>query len=103
MTPTIALYAAKHDGGKPFRVFRSQMSRLFFERLDVQLDLDRALLESQLCLVYQPIVDLRHNKPVGVEALLRWRHPHRGLLSPESFLAAAEESGTIVPIGCVAS
>lgn len=95
----VALYAAKSAGGNTFRVFDQSISKLFFERLDLQSDLTVAITDGELAAYYQPIIDLRSGMVVGVEALLRWNHPRRGALSPAAFLAMAEESGLIVPIG----
>jgi EAL domain-containing protein (putative c-di-GMP-specific phosphodiesterase class I) len=69
------------------------------ERLELESDLRQALAREQLYLVYQPIVDLRTGRLSGAEALLRWQHPTRGLVSPADFIPVAETSGMIVPIG----
>ena len=68
-------------------------------RLELEADLSTAIEEEQFSLLYQPMVDLPSREVVGVEALVRWNHPTRGVLPPENFVPLAEESGTIVPIG----
>jgi diguanylate cyclase (GGDEF)-like protein len=95
----VALYAAKSAGGNNHRVFDASISKVFFERLDLQSELTVAITEGELAVFYQPIIDLRSGAVAGVEALLRWHHPRRGILSPAAFIAMAEESGLIVPIG----
>jgi diguanylate cyclase (GGDEF)-like protein len=95
----VALYGAKSAGGNTVRVFDESTSRLFFERLDLQSDLIAGIGEGELTAAYQPIVDLRSGAIAGVESLLRWNHPRRGILRPAAFLSMAEESGLIVPIG----
>jgi EAL domain-containing protein (putative c-di-GMP-specific phosphodiesterase class I) len=69
------------------------------DKLTLELDLVRALEREELFLVYQPTFDLRTQAVIGVEALLRWQHPERGLVSPQDFIPSAEASGLIVPIG----
>ena len=75
------------------------MSAAFFERPDLRSDLVRGFDEGEFFLAFQPIVSLSTGKVVGTEALLRWNHPRRGVLAPDSFIATAEESGIIVRIG----
>ena len=95
----LAMYQAKQRGGARFEVFDELMRERNRDRLMTETALQHALERDQLCLHYQPIVSLDGGHPIGVEALLRWEHPSRGLLRPEEFVDLAEESGLIVPIG----
>jgi diguanylate cyclase (GGDEF)-like protein/PAS domain S-box-containing protein len=95
----IAMYAAKAHGRACYRVFDESMYESMMERLDLLADLPRAVEHNQLVLRYQPIVLLRSGKLVGVEALVRWQHPVRGLIAPAEFIPLAEESGAILAIG----
>jgi diguanylate cyclase (GGDEF)-like protein len=95
----LAMYQAKQRGGARFEVFDELMRERNRDRLMTETALQHALERQQLTLHYQPIVSLNGRGPIGVEALLRWEHPSRGLLRPEEFVDLAEESGLIVPIG----
>lgn len=95
----IALYAAKAAGRDRHVLFQSDMQRALQDRLATQLDLAEALHRDELFLLYRPVFDLQTGRVAGVEALLRWRHPRRGTLTPREFLPVAETSGMIVPIG----
>jgi EAL domain-containing protein (putative c-di-GMP-specific phosphodiesterase class I) len=95
----IALYAAKASGKNCCRVFLSEMQYAVADRLELEMDLWSALDREQLFVLYQPIVDLRTEELCGVEALLRWHHPTRGLMGPETFIPIAEDTGLILPIG----
>ena len=94
-----AMYQAKARGRARFEIFDRTMRARTVGRLSVENDLRRALAREELRVVYQPIVSLRDGSIVSVEALLRWQHPTRGLLAPREFIAVAEESGLIEPIG----
>jgi diguanylate cyclase (GGDEF)-like protein/PAS domain S-box-containing protein len=95
----LALYRAKDNGRGVVAVFDDTMHQEAEERRLLQEDLRAALDGNQLRLAYQPIIDIRAGAIVGFEALLRWQHPQRGLLSPDAFIPIAEESGLIEPIG----
>jgi diguanylate cyclase (GGDEF)-like protein/PAS domain S-box-containing protein len=95
----LAMYRAKHRGKARYEVFESSMDAKAVERLMLETGLRRALVRQQLRVYYQPIVALDNGKIAGVEALVRWEHPQRGLLLPEEFLPVAEETGLIVRIG----
>jgi diguanylate cyclase (GGDEF)-like protein len=95
----LALYEAKATGKDSCVLFDSHMQTAARERLALQMDLAEALEHKELYLLYQPTFDLSSVCVVGVEALIRWRHPTRGVVSPEEFIPIAEQSGLIVPIG----
>jgi predicted signal transduction protein with EAL and GGDEF domain len=95
----LALYAAKAEGGERARLFHSDMDDRARERGALESDLRRAAEAGELELHYQPIFDLHRRRAVAAEALLRWNHPSRGLLMPDSFIALAEEAGLIDTIG----
>jgi diguanylate cyclase (GGDEF)-like protein/PAS domain S-box-containing protein len=95
----LAMYRAKHRGKARYEVFEPSMDAKAVERLILETGLRRALVRQQFRVYYQPIVALENGKVAGVEALVRWEHPQRGLLLPEEFLPVAEETGLIVRIG----
>ncbi len=94
-----AMYIAKRDGKGGYRLFEPAMHEGVLERLELRADLQRAMTGGQLELYYQPLVNLADGGVNGVEALLRWHHPERGMLGPDTFIPLAEEMGLIVPIG----
>lgn len=95
----IAMYRAKSNGGARFEVFDSAMHSQAVRRLTLETDLRRAVERNEFEVYYQPIVALEDDEINGVEALIRWQHPERGLLSPGEFISVAEDVGLILPIG----
>ena len=93
-----AMYQAKKDGSG-YRMFDPTMYERVVQRLELENDLRRAVEQEELVVLYQPIFDFGSQGVWGVEALLRWDHPQRGLLSPSQFVSVAEETGLIIPIG----
>ncbi|WP_331371881.1 bifunctional diguanylate cyclase/phosphodiesterase [Sinorhizobium chiapasense] len=94
-----ALYRAKQTGKGIACFFDAEMDAAVRTRRQMENDLRHAVARRQLFLEYQPLVDVRDDRVVGYEALLRWRHPDRGLISPSVFIPIAEESGSIIQIG----
>jgi len=94
-----AMYQAKKRGGGSVEVFGEAMRVRVLDRMNTEHSLHRALERSELRLFYQPVVEIKGNRAVGVEALLRWDHPDQGLVAPGRFIPIAEESGLIIPIG----
>src|SRR5579884_3669023 len=95
----MALYGAKGDGRGTFRFFEPEMNTRMKARRELEMDLRNALAGRKFELYYQPLVDLRSNAITAFEALLRWNHPTRGVVSPADFIPIAEETGLIVPLG----
>jgi diguanylate cyclase (GGDEF)-like protein len=95
----LAMYAAKNRGKGQFAVFDESMHDPVRGRVDLEVDLRRALDNDEIHLHYQPVVDLDSGAIAGAEALVRWTHPTRGILPPSAFLPVAEASGLILPLG----
>ncbi|CAO4157218.1 Diguanylate cyclase [Methylorubrum extorquens] len=95
----LALYRSKTDGRGTFRFFEPEMDARMQARRRLELDMRQALARREFLLHYQPQMNLENNRLTGCEALIRWRHPERGTVSPVDFIPLAEEIGLIVPIG----
>jgi len=95
----LALYGAKADGRGTYRFFESEMDVRMKARRSLEIDLRHALHRGEFELHYQPQINLLSNRVCGCEALLRWRHPERGMISPAEFVPVAEETGLIVALG----
>ncbi len=95
----IAMYRAKESGRNTYEVYSALLDLGMVQRLSMESDLHRALQREELVLHYQPIVNVETGEIVGVEALVRWLHPERGVLYPDAFIPLAEDSGLIVPLG----
>ncbi len=94
-----AMYRAKALGKGQYHIFDSAMHDAALQLLQLESDLCRAINQQEFIVHYQPIVDLSTGRIVGFEALVRWHHPQRGMVSPNSFIPIAEETGLIIPIG----
>jgi diguanylate cyclase (GGDEF)-like protein/PAS domain S-box-containing protein len=90
-----AMYKAKEEGRNNFQFYSEDMTQLAFEKAVMETSLRKAIEEKQLIVYYQPQIDARDNSIIGLEALVRWRHPEMGLVMPDNFISLAEESGLI--------
>ena len=95
----LAMYAAKSDGRRTYRFFVPELDARLKKRRQLELDLRQALARGQLEIHYQPLVELATDTVAGCEALLRWHHPERGMISPADFIPVAEDTGLINEIG----
>ncbi len=95
----LAMYRAKERGKGRWEVFESAMNAEAVQRLELETELRQAIDRDELFLLYQPLVDLASGRITGVEALVRWRHPRRGVVTPDKFIALAEETGLILRLG----
>src|SRR5581483_5826620 len=95
----VALYRAKQEGRGTYRFFEARMGAEVRDRRQLEHDLRLAIARDELWLAYQPQLDIRHGKVVGFEALVRWKSPSRGEISPGVFIPVAEEIGAILTIG----
>ncbi|NVN84460.1 MAG: EAL domain-containing protein [Rhodopseudomonas sp.] len=95
----MALYGAKAAGRGTHRFFEPEMNARVRARRQLEVDLRAALAEKQFEMFYQPIVSVSSNEVIAFEALIRWRHPGRGMVSPAEFIPVAEETGLIIPLG----
>jgi diguanylate cyclase (GGDEF)-like protein len=95
----LAMYGAKSDGRRTYRFFEREMDARVRARRTLELDLRQAIVDGEFEIAYQPIVDLRSGAISGCEALLRWRHPDRGMISPAEFIPVAEDIGLISQLG----
>jgi len=95
----IAMYRAKWDGKNRYVAFETGMQDTIQNRMELEMDLREALAKDEFFLAYQPTIDLSDMSPTGVEALIRWRHPVRGVVQPDDFIPLLEETGLITDVG----
>lgn len=95
----LAMYRAKALGGNQFQLYTPELGKKCIAHLEKEFDLHRGLIENEFFLEYQPQYDIQKQKLIGVEALIRWRHPTQGILLPIDFIPLAEKTGLIIPIG----
>ena len=97
----VALYEAKRRGKNQYRIYHPSMRDALRKRRTLAFELERAVSDEELSVVYQPIVSLADCRAVALEALVRWNHPERGMVPPSEFIAFAEETGAVVEIGAI--
>lgn len=95
----LAMYQAKEQERSSFQFFSSEMNTRIMERMQLEITMRKAVERREFFLLYQPQIDTETRRMVGVEALLRWQHPHLGVITPDKFISLAEETGLIIPIG----
>ncbi|MCU7925453.1 MAG: EAL domain-containing protein [Candidatus Thiodiazotropha sp. (ex Dulcina madagascariensis)] len=95
----MAMYKVKNAGKNGYAFYSEEMKTHFSQSLDIENGLRKAISTDELCLHYQPQYDILNGKMVGVEALVRWQHPEKGIIQPNEFIIVAEESGLIIPLG----
>lgn len=94
-----AMYMAKANGKNTYAYFESAFNQMLTDKIELQSELRKAIEKNEFVLFYQAQMDISNKKVIGFEALIRWNHPHKGVLNPNDFIYLAEESGLIVPIG----
>ncbi len=94
-----AMYQAKEAGKNTYRFYKEEMTQNLFERIMMKHEIDRGIQEKEFVLFYQPQICIRSGKVIGAEALVRWKHPNMGILSPDKFIKISEQTKQIIPLG----